>query len=49
MTISADDIVVIPAGELHGFRNILDQITYLSITVDPDQVLPAGYVHPNSK
>ena len=49
MTISAGDVVVIPAGVLHGFRKILDQITYLSIRVDPDQVLPAGYVHPNIK
>ena len=49
MTISAGDIVVIPAGVLHGFRKILDQITYLSIRVDPEQVLPAGYMHPNIK
>ena len=49
MTISAGDIVVIPAGVLHGFRKILDQITYLSTRVDSDQVLPAGYVHPNIK
>ena len=41
MTISAGDVVVIPAGVLHGFRKILDQITYLSIRIDPDQVLPA--------
>jgi len=47
MTISAGDVVVIPAGVLHGFRKILDQITYLSIRIDPDQVLPAGYIHPN--
>ena len=49
MTISAGDVVVIPAGVLHGFRKILDQITYLSIRIDPDQVLPAGYIHPNIK
>lgn len=46
-TISAGDIVVIPAGVPHGFRNIQDQITYLSIRVDPDQVLPTGYAHPS--
>ena len=46
MTVSAGDVVVIPAGVPHGFRHILDQITYLSIRVDPDQVLPAGYKHP---
>lgn len=49
MTISAGDVVVIPAGVLHGFRKILDQITYMSIRIDPDQVLPAGYIHPNIK
>lgn len=46
-TISAGDIVVIPAGVPHGFRNIQDQITYLSVRVDPDQVLPIGYEHPS--
>jgi mannose-6-phosphate isomerase-like protein (cupin superfamily) len=46
-TISAGDVVVIPAGVPHGFRNIQDQITYLSIRVDPDQVLPTGYEHPS--
>ena len=47
MIIAAGDLVVIPAGVPHGFRQILDQITYLSIRVDPDQVLPAGYAHSN--
>lgn len=46
-TISAGDMVIIPAGVPHGFRNIQDQITYLSVRVDPDQVLPTGYVHPS--
>ncbi|GIS50772.1 MAG: hypothetical protein Ct9H90mP25_2060 [Gammaproteobacteria bacterium] len=40
MTISAGDVVVIPAGVLHGFRKILDQITYPNIRIDPDQVFP---------
>jgi len=44
--ISAGDVVVIPAGVPHGFRHIQNQITYLSIRVDPDQVLPTGYAHP---
>lgn len=44
--ISAGDVVVIPAGVPHGFRHIEDSITYLSIRVDPDQVLPAGYANP---
>lgn len=46
MNISSGDIVVIPAGVAHGFSKILDQITYLSIRIDPEQVLPAGYKHP---
>ncbi len=44
--ISAGDMVVIPAGVPHGFRQIDEGITYLSIRVDPDQTLPAGYVNP---
>ena len=46
-TISAGDIVVIPAGVPHGFRHIQEQITYLSIRVDPDQTLPINYLHPS--
>ena len=46
-TISAGDIVVIPAGVPHGFRHIQEQITYLSIRVDPDQTLPINYTHPS--
>ena len=46
-TVSAGDVVVIPAGVPHGFRHIQEQITYLSIRVDPDQVLPTGFVHPS--
>jgi mannose-6-phosphate isomerase-like protein (cupin superfamily) len=46
MNISNGDLVVIPAGVAHGFSKILDQITYLSIRIDPEQVLPAGYKHP---
>ena len=44
--VSAGDIVVIPGGVPHGFSRIPDRIKYLSIRVDPDQVLPAGYVNP---
>ncbi len=44
--VAAGDIVVIPAGVPHGFRHIQEQITYLSIRVDHDQVLPTGYAHP---
>ena len=44
--VSAGDIVVIPGGVPHGFSRIPDRIKYLSIRVDPDQVLPTGYVNP---
>jgi mannose-6-phosphate isomerase-like protein (cupin superfamily) len=45
-TVSAGDVVVIPAGVLHGWVEIPDQVRYLSIRPDPDRVLPAGYVNP---
>ena len=41
------DAVEFPAGVPHGFRHIQEQITYLSIRVDHEQVLPTGYVHPS--
>ena len=44
--VSEGDIVVIPAGVFHAFSHIDDHVSYLSIRVDPDQVLPAGYVNP---
>ena len=44
--ISEGDVVVIPAGVAHGFSKVLDHVTYLSIRIDADQVLPAGYQHP---
>ena len=46
-TVKPGDIVVIPAGVPHGFRHIQDQVTYLSVRVDPDQTLPTGYAHPS--
>lgn len=46
MVISEGDVVVIPAGVPHGYSKILDHVTYLSIRVDAEQVLPAGYKHP---
>ena len=39
------DVVIIPAGVPHGFSQIEDHIDYLSVRVDPDHVLPAGYVN----
>ena len=44
--VSAGDVVIIPGGVPHGFSRIPDRIKYLSIRVDPDQVLPTGYVNP---
>ena len=44
--VSEGDVVVIPAGVYHGWSNISDHVTYLSIRPDPDKVLPAGYVNP---
>ena len=46
-TVKPGDIVVIPEGVPHGFRHIQDQVTYLSVRVDPDQTLPTGYAHPS--
>jgi hypothetical protein len=48
-TVSAGDVVVIPAGVLHGWVEIPNQVRYLSIRPDPDRVLPAGYVNPAVK
>ena len=44
--VSEGDIVVIPGGVPHGFSRIPDRVKYLSIRIDPDQVLPDGYVSP---
>ncbi|MEX2048653.1 MAG: hypothetical protein WEB90_03660 [Gemmatimonadota bacterium] len=44
--IETGDVVVIPVGAMHAWTSIPDHVTYLSIRVDPDQVLPTGYVNP---
>lgn len=44
--VSAGDIVVIPAGVFHGWSEIPDHVTYLSLRPDPDRVLATAYVHP---
>ena len=44
--VSEGDIVVIPGGVFHGWAEIEDHVTYLSIRPDPDKVLPAGWVNP---
>ncbi len=43
--ISEGDIVVIPAGVLHAWTLIPDEVTYLSIRADPHDALPAGFVN----
>jgi mannose-6-phosphate isomerase-like protein (cupin superfamily) len=44
--IAAGDVVIIPAGVMHGFTDIRNEITYLSVRTDSEHVLPAGYLHP---
>ncbi|MEZ5288926.1 MAG: hypothetical protein R2712_29815 [Vicinamibacterales bacterium] len=44
--VSAGDVVVIPAGMFHGWKEVPDHVTYISIRPDPDRVLPVGYVSP---
>ena len=43
--VAAGDVIIIPAGVPHGFSAIDDHVDYLSVRVDADHVLPAGYVH----
>lgn len=45
-TVSEGDMVVIPAGVLHGWIEVPDHVTYLSVRPDRHKVLPAGYVNP---
>lgn len=47
--VSAGDIVVIPAGMFHGWKEVPNHVTYVSIRPDPDRVLPVGYVSPAIK
>lgn len=44
--VSEGDVIVIPGGVAHGFSSIPDRVKYLSIRIDPDQFLPAGFVSP---
>ena len=45
-TVHEGDIIIIPTGVGHGWSQITDHVTYLSVRPDPDRVLPAGYVYP---
>ena len=47
--IAAGDVVIVPAGVAHGFDDITDHLTYLSIRPDLAGVLPPNYVHPALK
>ena len=40
------DIIIIPTGVGHGWSQITDHVTYLSVRPAPDRVLPAGCVYP---
>ncbi len=40
------DIIIIPNLVAHGWSQITDHVTYLSVRPDPDRVLPSGYVYP---
>jgi mannose-6-phosphate isomerase-like protein (cupin superfamily) len=44
--VKAGDIIIIPAGVPHGWIDIADHVTYLSVRPDPDRVLPSDYLHP---
>jgi len=44
--VKAGDVVIIPAGVYHGFSEVPDHIEYVTIRVDPQQILPSAYVHP---
>jgi hypothetical protein len=44
--VRSGDIIIIPTGVGHGWSQITDHVTYLSVRPDPDRVLPAGYVYP---
>jgi mannose-6-phosphate isomerase-like protein (cupin superfamily) len=47
--VKAGDVVIIPAGVYHGFSEVPDHIEYVTIRVDPQQILPSAYVHPALK
>jgi hypothetical protein len=44
--VQTGDIILIPTGVAHGWSQITDHVTYLSVRPDPDRVLPAGWVYP---
>jgi mannose-6-phosphate isomerase-like protein (cupin superfamily) len=44
--VQAGDVIIIPTGVAHGWSQVTDQVTYLSVRPDPDRVLPAGWIYP---
>jgi len=44
--VQTGDIIISPTGVAHGWSQITDHVTYLSVRPDPDRVLPAGWVYP---
>jgi mannose-6-phosphate isomerase-like protein (cupin superfamily) len=44
--IGPGDVIIVPAGMPHGFDDITDHLTYLSVRPDMNKVLPAHYAHP---
>ena len=44
--VAAGDVIIVPAGMPHGFDDVTDHITYLSVRPDTEKILPPNYVHP---
>lgn len=44
--IGPGDVIIVPPGVAHWFSAIEQDLDYLVFRVDPQHVLPAGYVHP---
>ena len=44
--IGPSDVIIVPPGVAHWFSAIESDLDYLVFRVDPEHVLPAGYVHP---
>ena len=44
--IGPGDVIIVPPDVAHWFSAIEQDLDYLVFRVDPEHVLPAGYVHP---
>jgi mannose-6-phosphate isomerase-like protein (cupin superfamily) len=47
--VKTGDFIIIPRGVYHGFTDISDHITYVTVRQDANQVVPAGYLSPELK